>query len=94
MSLVFVYFLIFLKCCITLSERRRPRDDHMILCSTFECLFEFQSRIFLEFFVRLSSCSNMKPFEDRGSAVFPKLMCKDGDVIVTMTGSFLAFAFA
>jgi hypothetical protein len=24
------------------SERRRPYDDHVILCSTFEFLFEFQ----------------------------------------------------
>jgi hypothetical protein len=50
-------------------ERRRPRDDHVILCSTFEFLFAFQNRIFLEFFVRVSSCSNIKPFEVRGSTV-------------------------
>jgi hypothetical protein len=34
----------------------RPRDGHVILYSTFEFLFEFQNRIFLEFFLRLSSC--------------------------------------
>jgi hypothetical protein len=47
-----------------------PRDDHVILCSTFEFLFEFQNRIFLEFFVRVSSYSNIKPFEVRGSTVW------------------------
>jgi hypothetical protein len=41
----------------------------VILCSTFEFLFEFQNRMFLEFFVRVSSCSNIKPFEVRGSTV-------------------------
>jgi hypothetical protein len=30
-----------------------PRDDHVILCSTFEFLFEFQNRNFLEIFVRV-----------------------------------------
>jgi hypothetical protein len=29
------------------------RDDHVILSSTFEFLFEFRNRIFLEFFVRV-----------------------------------------
>jgi hypothetical protein len=47
-----------------------PRDYHVILCSTFESLFEFQKRIFLEFVVRVSSCSNIKPFEVRGSTAF------------------------
>jgi hypothetical protein len=37
------------------------RDDHVILCSTFEFLFGFQNRIFLEIFVRFSNCSNYKP---------------------------------
>jgi hypothetical protein len=37
----------------------------VILCST----FEFQNRIFVEFFVRVSS-SNIKPFEVQGSTVF------------------------
>jgi hypothetical protein len=44
-------------------ERRRPRD------SLFDFLFEFQNRIFLEFFVQVSSCSNIKPFKVRGSTV-------------------------
>jgi hypothetical protein len=48
----------------------RSRDDHVILCSIFEFLFEFQNRIFVDFFVRVSSCSNIKPFEVRGSTVF------------------------
>jgi hypothetical protein len=42
----------------------------VILCSTFEFLFEFQNRIFLEFFAPVSSCSNIKPFEVRGSTVY------------------------
>jgi hypothetical protein len=43
----------------------------VILCSTFELLFEFQNRIFFhEYFVRVSSCSNIKPFEVRGSKPF------------------------
>jgi hypothetical protein len=50
-------------------ERRRPRDDHVILCSTFEFLFEFQNRIFLAFFIRVCSCPNVKPFEVRGPTV-------------------------
>jgi hypothetical protein len=32
---------------------------HVILYSTFVILFEFQNRIFLEYFVRVSSCSNI-----------------------------------
>jgi hypothetical protein len=50
-------------------EQRRPRDDHVILCSTFAFLLEFQNRIFLKFFARISSCSNIKPFEVWGSTV-------------------------
>jgi hypothetical protein len=45
----------------------------VILCSTFEFLFEYQNRIFLDFFVRVSSCSNIKPFEVPGSTVFPRI---------------------
>jgi hypothetical protein len=30
------------------KERRTPHDDHVILFSAFEFLFEFQNRIFLE----------------------------------------------
>jgi hypothetical protein len=44
----------------------RPRDS----LSDFRVLFEFQNRIFLEFFVRVSSCSNIKPFEVRASTVW------------------------
>jgi hypothetical protein len=51
-----------------------PRDDHVILRSTSEFLFEFQNRIFLEFFVRVSSCSYIKPFEVRGSTVVSNKM--------------------
>jgi hypothetical protein len=63
----------FLICCITLLLNRllllfttailggghfsTRRDDCVILCSTFEFLFEFQNRIFLEF------CSSFKLFE-------------------------------
>jgi hypothetical protein len=47
------------------------RDDHVILCSTFEFLFEFQNQTFLKFFIRVSSCSNIKPFKVRGSTVIP-----------------------
>jgi hypothetical protein len=43
---------------------------HVILCSIFEYLFEFQNRIFPELFVQVSSCSNTKPFEVRESTVF------------------------
>jgi hypothetical protein len=79
MTFVFVYFLkVLLKRCTALSLNRliflfitailgchfsTRRDDHVILCSTFEFLFDFQNRIFLEVFVRLSNCSNIKPFE-------------------------------
>jgi hypothetical protein len=47
------FFLIFLKCCEML---RRPRDDYVIVCSTFKPDFP---RMF---------CSNIKPFEVRGSS--------------------------
>jgi hypothetical protein len=49
------------------------RDDHVILCSTIEFLFEFQNRFFLEFFARVLSCSSIKAFEVRGSAVLSGL---------------------
>jgi hypothetical protein len=50
-------------------ERRRPRDEHVIHSSTLEFLFEFQNLNFLEYFIRISSCPNIKPFEVRGSTV-------------------------
>jgi hypothetical protein len=56
-------------------DQAEREGDHVILCSTFEFLFEFQNRIFLEFFVRVSSCSNIKPFEVRGSAVLLPITC-------------------
>ena len=37
--------------------------------STFESLFEFQT----EFFVRVSNCSRIKPFDFRGSTVYHSL---------------------
>jgi hypothetical protein len=55
-------------------DQAEREGDHVILCSTFEFLFEFQNRIFLEFFVRVSSCSNIKPFEVRGSTVFHNIL--------------------
>jgi hypothetical protein len=38
----------------------RPRDS----------LFEFQNQIFFEFFIRVSSFSNIKPSEVRGSIIY------------------------
>jgi hypothetical protein len=55
-------------------ERRWPRDGHVILCLTFEFLFEFQNRIFLEFFIWVSSCSNIKPFKVWGSTVHQNML--------------------
>jgi hypothetical protein len=37
--------------------------------STFEFLFHFQTEFFSNFFVRVSSCSKIKPFDFRGSTV-------------------------
>jgi hypothetical protein len=56
---------------LTEQLRARPHDDHAILCSTFEFLFDFQNRIFLKILVRVSSCSNNKQFEVRGSTLPP-----------------------
>jgi hypothetical protein len=46
-----------------------PRDDHVILCSTFEFLFEIQNRIFSRIFLRVSCCSDIRPFEVPESTV-------------------------
>jgi hypothetical protein len=48
--------------------------DHVILSLTFEFLFQFQNGIFLQFFVQISSCSNIKLLEVWGSTVFSELM--------------------
>jgi hypothetical protein len=45
----------------------RPRDS----------LFEFQNRIFFDFFSRVSYCSNNKPFEVRRSTVFKNACDED-----------------
>jgi hypothetical protein len=48
----------------TSRERMRPRDS----------LFDFKNRIFLEFFVPVSSCWNIKSFGVRGSIVYHNRM--------------------
>jgi hypothetical protein len=50
-------------------DQAEREDDHVILRSSFVFLFEFQNRIFLEFFIPFSSCWNIKTFEVRGSTV-------------------------
>jgi hypothetical protein len=58
---------------IVIKQVDTPRDDHVILCPTFEFCSSFKSGFSSIFFFWVSSCLNIKPFEIRGSTLYRNL---------------------